>query len=242
MIDPMDFFDIFLSFVSLTLLEIILGIDNLVFLAIISQRLPKSLQPRARRLGLTLAWVTRLLLLASAIWITKLTQPLFTIFDYAFSGRDIFLIMGGAFLLAKSTQEIHADLELLESTHSEKKVNTKPARFSVIVAQIALLDIIFSLDSVLTAIGLTQRFWLMAVAITIAIIMMIFASEPLSRFIEKHPTVKMLALSFLMLIGTILIADGFHFHVPRGYIYFAMGFSLFVEFLNTISRKRRGVS
>ena len=233
----MEWIDILLSFVTLTILEVVLGIDNLVFLAIISQRLPKKLQSRARKLGLTLAWVTRLLLLASAVWITKLTQPLFTLFNYPFSGRDIFLILGGLFLLTKSTQEIHAELEPL---HHEKAVSTKPARFSVVVTQIAVLDIIFSLDSVLTAIGLTDRFWLMAAAITVAIIAMIFASEPLSKFVENHPTIKMLALSFLILIGMVLIADGFATHIPRGYIYFAMAFSLCVEVLNLIAKKRKG--
>lgn len=232
----MELADILLSFVTLTILEVVLGIDNLVFLAIITQRLPKDQQPAARRIGLTLAWVTRLLLLASAVWLTKLTGTLFTTFGAAFSGRDLFLILGGMFLLAKATQEIHSEIEPLEN--GTAKVS-KPAVFGWVVAQIALLDIIFSLDSVLTAIGLTQRFWLMALAITIAIITMVFASEPLSAFVERHPTIKMLALSFLILIGTVLIADGFEFHVPRGYIYFAMGFSLFVETLNIIARKRR---
>lgn len=233
----MELFDIFLSFITLTVLEVVLGIDNLVFLAIISQRLPRHQQARARKLGLTLAWVTRLLLLASAVWLTKLTTPLFSLASFNFSGRDIFLILGGLFLLVKSTQEIHAEFE---PVHSESNVQVKHAGFSFIVFQIAVLDIIFSLDSVLTAIGLTQRFWLMASAITIAIIAMVFASEPLCKFIEKNPTVKMLALSFLILIGMVLIADGFHTHIPRGYIYFAMGFSLFVESLNIAIRKRRG--
>lgn len=232
----MDLVDILLSFVTLTILEVVLGIDNLVFLAIITQRLPKHQQLKARRLGLTLAWVMRLLLLASAVWLTKLTFPLFSIADMDFSGRDLFLLFGGLFLLAKSTQEIHSEIEPVdEAVH----VSTKATGFGWIVTQIALLDIIFSLDSVLTAIGLTDRYWLMASAITIAIIAMIFASEPLSAFVERHPTIKMLALSFLMLIGTVLIADGLEFHIPRGYVYFAMGFSLFVESLNIIARKRR---
>ena len=235
----MELFDILISFLSLTILEIVLGIDNLVFLAIVTQRLPKHLQSRARKLGLTLAWVTRLILLVSALWLIQHTEPLFTIFNMGFSFHDIFLILGGLFLLMKSTQEIHAEMEPLEKN---EHIIPKYASFTVVVVQIAILDIIFSLDSVLTAIGLTQRFWLMASAITIAIIAMIFASEPLSRFIEKHPTIKMLALSFLILIGMVLIADGFGSHIPRGYIYFAMGFSLFVEFLNTVRRKRRGVS
>lgn len=231
--------DITLSLITLTILEVVLGIDNLVFLAIISQRLPKHLRSKARKIGLTLAWVTRLLLLASAVWLTKLTAPILTIFTISFSGRDIFLIIGGMFLLAKSTQEIHSELESVPTTSSTE---IKYASFGMVITQIAVLDIIFSLDSVLTAIGLTQRFWLMAISITIAIICMIFASDPLSRFVEKHPTIKMLALSFLILIGTVLIADGFDFHIPRGYIYFAMGFSLFVEVLNLVSRKKRAKS
>src|SRR5436190_5759650 len=231
-----EIFDIVLSLITLSILEVVLGIDNLVFLAILSQRLPKHKQKKARRIGLTLAWVTRLCLLASAVWITKLVDPLFVIAGTPFSGRDIFLIAGGIFLLYKATQEIHAALESEEQTPEFK---IKPSGFTSVVIQIALLDIIFSIDSVLTAIGLTQRFWLMACAITIAIVAMIFASEPLSAFIERHPTIKMLALSFLILIGMVLIADGFEMHIPRGYIYFAMAFSLFVEFMNMLHRKRR---
>jgi predicted tellurium resistance membrane protein TerC len=231
-----EYFDIALSFVTLTILEIVLGIDNLVFLAIISQKLPKEQQKRARQIGLTLAWVTRLMLLASAVWLVKLTTPLFTVFSYGFSGRDLFLLAGGLFLLAKATQEIHNELDPLPP--QDKKRSSKTQAFTVIVIQIAILDIIFSLDSVLTAIGLTQRLWLMAVAITIAIILMIFASEPLSRFVERHPSIKMLALSFLILIGMVLIADSFQTHIPRGYIYFAMGFSLFVEMMNLYRHKR----
>ena len=228
-----------MSFITLSILEIVLGIDNLVFLAIVTQRLPKHQQKRARKLGLTLAWVTRLLLLASALWISRLTTPLFTLSSFEFTGRDIFLIAGGMFLLAKSTQEIHTEME-----PEEHATNVLP-KFSsmwLVVTQIAILDIIFSIDSVLTAIGLTQHFWLMAAAITIAIIAMICASEPLSLFVEKHPTVKMLALSFLILIGMVLIADGFHTHIPRGYVYFAMAFSLFVEVLNLVRKKRKGIS
>jgi predicted tellurium resistance membrane protein TerC len=232
----MELLDLLMSFITLTILEIVLGIDNLVFLAIITQKLPKHLQSRARKLGLTLAWVTRLLLLASALWLSKLTQPLFTVFSFAVSGRDLFLIAGGLFLLFKATQEIHAEME-----PGEQKANVIPraASFGMVITQVALLDIIFSLDSVLTAIGLTRHYFLMAAAITIAIIAMIFASEPLSRFVEKHPTIKMLALSFLILIGMVLIADGLHTDIPKAYIYFAMGFSLFVEMLNIAARKRR---
>lgn len=232
----MELTDLLLSFFTLTILEIVLGIDNLVFLAIITQRLPKYQQPHARKLGLTLAWVTRLLLLASALWLSKLTTPLFTILGNDISWRDIFLISGGLFLLVKATQEIHNEMEPLP----ENKESTGRANLLLVVIQIALLDIIFSLDSVLTAIGLTDNFYVMAAAITIAILLMIFASELLSRFVERHPTIKMLALSFLILIGMILVADGFSNHIPRGYVYFAMGFSLFVETLNIIARKRRG--
>lgn len=231
-----ELLDISLSLITLTILEIVLGIDNLVFLAIISQKLPSHLQRKARQIGLTLAWVTRLMLLASAVWITKLTNPLFQIMDNEFSGRDLFLIAGGLFLVAKATQEIHIEID---PDATEKTITVKTARFGFVIAQIAILDIIFSLDSVLTAIGLTQRFWLMTIAITIAILTMLLASEPLSRFVERHPSIKMLALSFLILIGMVLIADGFEFHIPRGYIYFAMGFSLFIESLNMIQRKRR---
>ncbi|MBA3661994.1 MAG: TerC family protein [Gammaproteobacteria bacterium] len=231
-----EFFNLLVSFLALTVLEIVLGIDNLVFLAIISQRVENHLQKKARQLGLLMAWVTRLLLLGSAVWLTKLTYPIVTLFDFSFSGRDIFLIAGGMFLVAKSTQEIHTELETNNEADSIRPIKSG---FYWVVTQIALLDIIFSLDSVLTAIGLTPHFWLMALAITIAIIVMIFSSEPISRFIHKHPTIKMLALSFLILIGTVLIADGFHFHIPREYIYFAMGFSVFVESLNLVRRKKR---
>lgn len=231
-----EFFDILVSFLALTSLEIILGVDNLVFLAIISQKLPVEQRKSARRLGLTLAWVMRLLLLAFAVWLVGLTRPLFSVFGHAISWRDLFLLFGGLFLLAKATQEIHIELE---SKDELSKVGKRLATFSIVVLQIVFLDLVFSLDSILTAIGLTHRFWLMAVAITIAIIVMLFASEPLSRFVHKHPTIKMLALSFLILIGMMLLADGLGFHIPRGYIYFAMGFSLFVEFLNIRRRKKR---
>ncbi|MFI4957017.1 MAG: TerC family protein [Gammaproteobacteria bacterium] len=220
--------DIALALSTLTLLEIVLGIDNLVFLAIMTERLPQEQRKSARRFGLTLAWVTRLMLLASAVWLTTLTGSFMTIFEIAFSGRDVFMLAGGLFLLVKATEEIR---NLIEPDGMEKAVKHYK-HFGLVIVQIALLDVVFSLDSVLTAVGLSQQFWVMATAITIAIIAMIFASEPLTTFIEKHPTIKMLALAFLLLIGTVLIADGMHFHVPRGYIYFAMGFSLLVESLN----------
>lgn len=230
-----EWMDIAVSLTTLTLLEVVLGIDNLVFISILSQKLPKHQQAKARKLGLTFAWVTRLILLSSALWLSKLTNPLFSVGAQTFSGRDLFLIAGGAFLIAKTTQEIHQEIE---PTPIEKHKPYQRGHFWMVIAQIGLLDIIFSLDSVITAVGLTDKFWVMAVAITIAILMMIFASEPLSRFIERHQTVKMLALAFLLLIGTVLIADGFSFHVPRGYVYFAMGFSLLVESLNYVKTKR----
>jgi len=215
---------------ALIVLEIVLGIDNLVFLSILTEKLPAHSRKKARQWGLTFAWVTRLILLASAIWLTKLTQPLITIAAVPFSGRDMFLILGGIFLITKATQEIHN--EVVESDGKSHHVLKRRAVLWTVVVQVALMDIIFSLDSVLTAIGLTDNFWVMALAITISILVMIFASEQVSAFITKYASLKMLALSFLMLIGVVLVADGFSFHVPRGYIYFAMGFSLSVETLN----------
>lgn len=227
----LEIFDVGLALSTLTILEIVLGIDNLVFLSILSQKLPREQQAKARRLGLTLAWVTRLMLLASALWISKLVTPLFTIFANEISGRDIFLFAGGLFLLAKATQEIHHELD---PKPEDKKLQKKgiSRNFWWIIVQIALLDIVFSLDSVLTAVGLTNQFGVMATAITIAIVAMVFISEPLSAFIERYPSIRMLALSFLILIGMVLIADSFNSHIPRGYIYFAMGYSLSVEGLN----------
>lgn len=233
----MELLDIILSLLALIVLEIILGIDNLVFLSILTEKLPREQRKRARRWGLSFAWVTRLMLLASAVWLVKLTRPLLAVGAFSFSFRDLFLFAGGAFLIVKATQEIHDEVDDEESAKSE--LGSPFSTFHSIVAQVALMDIIFSLDSVLTAVGLTSRFWVMALAITLAILVMIYASDPVSKFIEKHPSIKMLALSFLILIGTVLIADSFSFHVPRGYIYFAMGFSLTVESLNLFKQSRR---
>lgn len=235
----MDFLDISLSILTLTILEIILGIDNLVFLSILTERLPIAERKKARYWGLSFAWITRLLLLASAMWIVRLTKPFIHLDSFSFSVRDLFLLLGGAFLIWKATQEIHDEVNQDEVLEEKKKNKTKKVTFIGIVVQVALMDIIFSLDSVLTAIGLTSHFGVMAVAITIAILVMIYASHPVSNFIEKYPTIKMLALSFLILIGTMLVADSFQFHVPRGYLYFAMGFSLAVEGLNLVKRERR---
>ena len=231
----MELLDIIVSLLALIVLEIILGIDNLVFLTILTDKLPKEQRQRARRWGLSFAWVTRLMLLTSAVAISKLSYPLVNFREFSFSLRDLFLFMGGLFLIAKATQEIHNDVEKEERvTHD---INLPRLTFKTVVTQVALMDIIFSLDSVLTAIGLTNRFWIMALAITFAILVMIYASEPVSQCIEKNPTLKMLALSFLILIGMVLVADSFAFHVPRGYIYFAMGFSLAVETLNIMKRR-----
>ena len=233
----MELLDILFSLLALIILEIILGIDNLVFLSILTEKLPRAQRKQARRWGLTFAWITRLMLLASAVELAKLTKPLFGVGNLTFSVRDIFLFAGGAFLIAKATQEIH--YEVGDEDSANKEFGKPSATFKSVVTQVALMDIIFSLDSVLTAIGLTNRFWVMALAITFAILVMIYASESVSQFIEKHPSIKMLALSFLILIGTVLIADSFAFHVPRGYVYFAMGFSLAVESLNLIKQSIR---
>lgn len=236
----MQWVDIGASLVALVLLEIILGIDNLVFLTILTDKLPKDLRKAARHWGLTFAWMTRLLLLASACWLVTMSKPFVTLLQHPFSLRDLFLLLGGVFLLAKATQEIHF-LILPPINKSDHKVQSTVENMSRVffrvVLQVALMDIIFSLDSVLTAVGLTNHFWIMASAITIAITVMILASESVGKFINRFPTVKMLALSFLILIGVVLIADGFALHIPRGYIYFAMAFSLIVESLNLI-RKR----
>ncbi|MDF1757921.1 MAG: TerC family protein [Legionellaceae bacterium] len=233
----MDLFHIGLSILTLTILEIILGIDNLVFLAILTEKLPKKDRQKARYWGLSFAWVTRLMLLASAIWIVHLSNPLVTISDFDFSIRDLFLLAGGVFLIMKATQEI--SYELVEKQIQTKKTPSVANALRMVVLQVAVMDIIFSLDSVLTAIGLTDIFWVMAVAITIAILVMIYSSDTVGVFIEKNPTIKMLALCFLILIGTMLIADGFHFHIPRGYLYFSMIFALSIETLNMLKRRRK---
>lgn len=234
----MDFLGIISSLIVLVILEIVLGIDNLVILSILSEKLPVHQRKKARRWGLTFSWVTRLMLLALAVHMIKLTKPLFTIDQLSFSLRDLFLMLGGAFLIWKATDEIHQDVTE-KSSEPKNKLQPYKATFGMVILQIAVMDIIFSLDSVLTAVGLTSHFWVMAFAITCAIFIMIFASELVSAFIQKYPTLKMLALSYLILIGMILIADGFSFHVPRGYVYFAMGFSLGVEFLNLLKHSRK---
>ncbi len=226
---------VWLAFVTLTAMEIVLGIDNIIFLAILVGRLPKAQQKRARFIGLSLAMVTRILLLLSLTWLMKLTAPLFAVLGNEISGRDVVLIVGGLFLLFKSTMEIHASLEGAE--HETKTGGT--ASFIGVVSQIAIIDIIFSLDSVITAVGLAQHVEVMIAAIVIAVIVMMLSAGAISNFIDRHPTIKMLALSFLILIGVALIADGLELHIPKGYIYFAMAFSVMVEMLNLRLRKKR---
>jgi predicted tellurium resistance membrane protein TerC len=230
-------FEFIINLGTLTLFEIILGIDNLVFIAIVSQRLPSKRQKSARRVGLFLALFGRISLLLSIMWIIKLSAPLFTLLDHSFSGRDIFMFLGGGFLLAKATWEIHHEIESPDS--QDKVAPKKHISFLSAIVQIIIFDIIFSLDSILTAVGLTKHLWIMIIAIVIAIIIMLLATEPLSRFIKKHASIKMLALSFLLLIGTTLIADGFGYDIPKGYIYFSIFFSLFIESMNIIRKKRK---
>ena len=227
---------IWASLVTLTALEIVLGIDNLVFIAIVAGRLPPEHQNRARQVGLALALITRLALLASIVWIIGLTRPVFELFGRPVSCRDIVLIAGGLFLLYKGTREIHQGLEGDRQTADARGGRTS---FAGVVAQIMLLDIVFSLDSVITAVGMANTLWVMAAAIIVAIVIMLMASKPLADFVERHPTVKMLALSFLLLIGMTLIADGAGFDVPKGYIYAAIGFSVGVETLNQLAARRR---
>lgn len=224
-----------IALLTLTVLEIILGIDNLVFISVITSRLPAHKQKSARQVGLLLACITRLLLLAVITWMTHFISPLFTLFGQDFSARDLILIVGGLFLLAKATSEIHVDVV---GENLPVKL-PRAAKFSVIVIQVMFLDIIFSLDSVITAVGLAKEFIIMALAIVFAILMMLLVSNPLGKFIQAYPTVKMLALSFLLLVGMVLIADGFGFHIPRGYLYFAIAFSLLVEILNIVAGRRR---
>jgi predicted tellurium resistance membrane protein TerC len=225
--------EILIALATLTFLEIVLGVDNIIFISILSGKLPQAQQAKARRLGLLMAMGTRILLLFSLAWVVKLTKPLFTL-GQDISGRDLILILGGLFLLGKSTFEIHERLEG-EEGHGSAKV---AASFASVLVQIALLDIVFSLDSVITAVGMVDQVWVMIVAVVVSVVIMMVAAEPISAFVHRHPTVKMLALSFLLLIGMSLVAEGFDHHIPKGYIYFAMGFSVFVEAINLRLRKK----
>jgi predicted tellurium resistance membrane protein TerC len=223
-----------IALLTLTVLEIVLGIDNIIFISILAGKLPEAQQARARRLGLGAAMVMRILLLLSITWITRLTQPVFTVLGQAISGRDLILILGGLFLVAKSTHEIHDKLEGEEGRASAGVA----ASLGAVVAQIMLLDVVFSLDSVITAVGMARDVAVMIAAVVIAVIVMMASAGAISDFVHRHPTVKMLALSFLLLIGVSLLAEGFDQHLPKGYIYFAMGFSVFVEALNLRVRAR----
>jgi predicted tellurium resistance membrane protein TerC len=224
-----------IALLTLTMLEIVLGIDNVIFISILAGKLPPDQQKKARNIGLAGALVTRILLLLSLAWIIKLTAPLFTVMGVGISGRDLILIAGGLFLMAKATHEIHDKLEGEEGGTSKKVAPTLTA----VIVQIMLLDIVFSLDSVITAVGMAKHLGVMITAVIIAVIIMLVSAGSISAFVDRHPTVKMLALSFLLLIGMTLIAEGLDFHIPKGYIYFAMGFSVFVELLNV---RFRGVS
>ncbi len=229
--------EIWIAFLTLASLEIVLGIDNIVFITILADRLPRAQQPRARTLGLGLAMLTRIALLFSIAWLIGLTQPLFVVLGQAISLRDVILGAGGLFLLAKSTTEIHAKLEELEHGRTTRAAGS----LGGVVVQIGLMDIIFSLDSVITAVGMAKELWVMVAAIIAAVVVMMAAAGGLSRFVNQHPTLKVLALSFLLLIGLSLLLQGFHFEIPKGYIYFAMGFSLFVELMNMRVRAHEAV-
>jgi predicted tellurium resistance membrane protein TerC len=224
-----------IALVTLTALEIVLGIDNIIFISILTGRLPEHQRQKGRMIGLALAMIMRIALLISLAWVVKLTDPWFTVFGRGISGRDLILIVGGLFLLAKSTHEIHHKLEGLEDEGPAKATATMKS----VLVQIVLLDLVFSLDSVITAVGMAKHIPVMVIAVVLAVIFMMLFAKPIGEFVEDHPTVKMLALSFLLLIGMALVADGLGFHIPKGYIYFAMGFSVFVEMLNLRLRKTR---
>jgi predicted tellurium resistance membrane protein TerC len=224
-----------LALLTLTSLEIVLGIDNIVFISILAGRLPAAQQPRARTVGLSVAMIMRILLLLSITWVMSLTAPLFSVMSNEISGRDLILILGGLFLLAKSTHEIH---NKLEGETAETAAARKVTSFASVIIQIMLLDLVFSLDSVITAIGMARQVSIMIIAVVISVGFMLVFSGAISDFVNRHPTVKMLALSFLLLIGVALLADGFDQHIPKGYIYFAMAFSVFVEMLNLRARAK----
>ncbi len=236
MFDWLFTFEGWLSLAVLTLLEIVLGIDNLVFLSIAAQRLPPEQRPQAQRIGLGGALVLRIAMLFMLVWLTQLTQPVFELGGFAFSWRDIILIIGGVFLLYKGTAEIHQDLE----GGSEGPKKAYSSSFVGVIAMVMVIDFVFALDSIITAVGMTTFLPVMIAANVVAVGLMIVAANPIGGFIDSHPTIKMLALSFILLIGMALIADGFHQHIPRAYIYFAIAFSVAVETLNLIARARRG--
>ena len=224
------------AFLTLTVLEIVLGIDNIIFLTLMVNRLPEHQRPMARQIGLLGAMGARILLLFSIAWVAKLTTPLFSVFSQEFSGRDLVLLLGGLFLIYKAVVEIHASLE---GEDEENLPKHKAATFMGVIAQIAVIDIIFSLDSVITAVGIADHISIMVMAIVLSMLVMVIASGTIASFISRHPTTKMLALAFLVMIGMTLAADGLHFHIPREYIYFAIAFSLGVEVLNLLAGRKR---
>ena len=228
---------IWASLLTLTLLEVVLGIDNVIFVSIVANRLPEAQRPAARRIGLAAALALRLVFLSMIAWIVGLTEPIFELFEHAVSWRDVILMAGGLFLIYKGTTEIHGAVEG-EVEHESGGANVS---FAAVIGQIIVLDLVFSLDSVITAVGMVEHLWVMIVAVVLAMAVMLAAAGPISRFINDHPTAKMLALSFLLLVGMALIADGLHFHVPRGYLYAAVGFSVIVEALNILAKRKRKV-
>lgn len=232
--------NVWASFIALSALEIVLGIDNVIFLSLITEKLPPAEAKRARQVGLALALVFRIVLLLTISWIIGLTQPLVTLFGQGFSVRDIILIAGGLFLIVKATQEVHGEIEGDESETTGKTVVA--ASFGAIIAQIVVIDAIFSIDSIITAVGMADQVEVMIAAVILAIGVMYVASDPVAHFIERHPTTKMLALTFLMLVGVALVADGFHFHIPRSYIYSAMAFAAVTEIFNIMAIRRKRLS
>ncbi|MDB6452808.1 TerC family protein [Falsirhodobacter sp. 20TX0035] len=239
----MDFFAIFadptvwVALATLIVMEVVLGIDNLLFISILTNKLPEQHREKARRIGIGLALILRLGLLATVSWIVQLTQPVFTVLGNEISWKDMILIGGGLFLVWKATKEIHHSMDPVD--HKDTMVGTAGMTFGSAIVQILLLDLVFSIDSIITAVGMTPHVPVMVIAVLVAVTVMLLAANPLARFIEHNPTIVMLALSFLMMIGTTLIAEGLGFHVPKGYIYAAMGFSALVEVLNMVARRRR---
>jgi len=228
--------EIWVALLTLATLEIVLGIDNLVFISIAVSKLPPEQRPRARKVGLALACITRILLLLSLAFLASMQHNLFSLFGQDFSVRDLVLIAGGLFLLVKGTMEIH---DSVEGRSEEEDIDTKPsAVFGYVIAQIAVIDIVFSLDSVITAVGMVDNKWVMVAAILVAVAVMLFAANPIGNFIDRHPTVKMLALTFIILVGAALVADGFDFHIDRKFLYFAMAFSAGVETLNILANRK----